>query len=82
MASCQYLSQMPAPQLKLLFEQTGLTHAQVAEHCGCDVSTIYRWLRGDNNPNKVAVDLLQSLAQRRASGNRKAGKVFSGAPDE
>lgn len=74
---CQYLSQMSKPQLKLLFESTGLTKGQVAEHIGCDVSTIYRWLRGDNYPQKVVVDMLQAMAQRRAGDSPKTGKAFS-----
>lgn len=68
---------MSAPQLRLLFQSSGLSKQQMAEHFGCDVSTIYRWLRGDNNPNKAVVDLLEAMARRRAGHGSRPGRAFT-----
>ena len=71
MTLCQKYSQwrvgMSADESKvfsLLREKTGLSIKDVAEKTGRTLRTIYRWENGDSQPDKMATDMLQKIAEK------------------
>ncbi len=48
-------------QFSRLREQAGLTPQEVAEKCGINLRTVYRWEKGESTPHPLAVQKLRDL---------------------
>jgi DNA (cytosine-5)-methyltransferase 1 len=46
-----------------LREKSGLTVQEVADACAMNISTVYRWERGESRPHPLAVEKLQEIAR-------------------
>ena len=59
-----------------LRQKTGLSVQEVAERVGFDERTVYRWERGETNPRKPVIELMQTLAVRRKAPNQSVDFTF------
>jgi len=50
-------------EFSLLREQAGLSIEQLADQIGFSVRTVYRWDKGETQPRKAALQILQGLAR-------------------
>lgn len=64
-----------ASEFSRLRTLAGLSIDQVGELGGYSPSTLYRWERGETNPRKAAVELLQRIIDERRAKNRH-GSAF------
>ena len=55
-----------------LRQQAGLTIQEAARRLDFDERTVYRWERGETNPRKPVIELMQSLASGRTAANQPA----------
>lgn len=59
-----------------LRQQAGLTIQEAAQRLDFDERTVYRWERGETNPRKPVIELMQSLASGRTAANQPASFSF------
>lgn len=53
-----------------IVESLPLSKVQLAQYLGCDLSTVYRWMRGSPPPRRPVVEALKILAAGRAQPTR------------
>lgn len=59
-----------------LRQRAGLTIPETARSMGFDERTVYRWERGETEPRKPVVELLQIMAEARLSTTQSASFTF------
>lgn len=59
-----------------LRKRTGLSVQEVAKRVGFDERTVYRWERGETNPRKPVIELMQTLASGRKAANEPSDFTF------
>lgn len=59
-----------------LVESTGLSKDDLAEFLGCDLSTLYRWIREAPPPGKPVVEAVRQLAASRRAPQTQGAPTF------
>ncbi len=59
-----------------LRQQAGLTIQEAAERLDFDERTVYRWERGETNPRKPVIELMQALVSGRTASGQPASFSF------